>query len=232
MKIVTWNCNGAFRKKFQKIASLEADIYIIQECENTESARTDYQKWAMNFFWHGKNKHKGIGIFVNPSVIVEPLNWPDQDLQYFLPVRINNQFNLIAVWTKEANSPTFKYIGQLWKYLQIHKDNMKTNTVICGDFNSNKRWDVWDRWWNHSDVIRELHDIGMVSLYHEARGQDQGAESSPTYYQHRKIEKAYHIDYAFSSKGMFNAQRNSVEVGVHGEWLEFSDHMPVTFTID
>ena len=33
MKIVTWNCNLNFAKKYQHIESMDADICIIQECE-------------------------------------------------------------------------------------------------------------------------------------------------------------------------------------------------------
>lgn len=34
MKITTWNCNGALRKKFGALEKLQTDIYVIQECEN------------------------------------------------------------------------------------------------------------------------------------------------------------------------------------------------------
>ncbi len=34
MKIITWNCNLAFMKKFESLIDKNADILIIQECEN------------------------------------------------------------------------------------------------------------------------------------------------------------------------------------------------------
>lgn len=233
MKIVTWNCNGGFRNKFQKIVALEADIYVIQECENPEYSKGAYREWADNYLWVGESKHKGLGIFTSNSAKIEPLNWESNGLQLFLPVRVNNQFNLVGVWTKDANSPTFRYIGQLWKYLGLHKQKMATsNTVICGDLNSNKIWDLnHDRRWNHSAVVKELSTINMVSLYHAATGEEQGAESTPTFYQHRNLGKPYHIDYAFSSRDICNIQSTTVSVGRHTEWLESSDHMPLTFTI-
>ena len=36
MRIVSWNCNGKFRAKFQEIAKLCTGIYVIQKCENPD----------------------------------------------------------------------------------------------------------------------------------------------------------------------------------------------------
>ena len=60
----------------------------------------------------------------------------------------------------------FGYIGQMWKYLQLNKDNIRNkNIIIGGDFNSNKIWDVWDRWWNHSDVFNELEELETLPIH-------------------------------------------------------------------
>jgi len=231
MKIVSWNCNGALRKKLHQLLKLEADIYVVQECEDPSQCKDfQYRDWAENYLWIGNSKNKGLGVFCKRDISLVPLEWEADRLEYFLPCKVNDKFTLLAVWTREANSPTFRYIGQLWKYLQKHKERLATgDSVVCGDLNSNACWDVWDRWWNHSDVIRELGQIGLASLYHQQTGEEQGQELQPTFYMYRKQERPYHIDYAFLSDAM--RASSSMFVGKPDEWLEFSDHMPVTFTI-
>lgn len=231
MRIVSWNCNGALRKKLDQLLKLDADIYIIQECEDpSQSNDAHYKAWAVNYLWVGKSKNKGLGIFSRKENLLTPLEWETDGLESFLPCRINNDTTLLAVWTREANSPTFRYIGQFWKYLQKHKAKLSPNqTIICGDLNSNACWDVWDRWWNHSDVVKELDEIGIKSLYHLHTEEDQGKETQPTFYMHRKVERPYHIDYAFLSNDF--ASSSTLSIGKAEEWLEFSDHMPVVFTI-
>jgi len=231
LKIVTWNCNGAFRKKYDALAEFDADLLVIQECEDPDRSTTKYQEWAGDYHWFGQNKNKGIGIFPRNGIKVEKLNWPDDNLQQFLPCRVDDSFNLLAVWTMQANSPTFQYIGQLWKYLQINKDRLaEDHSVICGDFNSNVIWDKWDRWWNHSDVVKELGELGILSLYHELTGEEQGKETAPTLYLQRKQERPYHIDYAFASEAL--RENVSLSVGSAEQWLEISDHMPLSFTVN
>ncbi len=230
MRIVTWNCNGAFRKKFEHLFSFDADILIVQECENpSESKDKHYSDWAVNYLWIGNTKNKGLGIFAKETIKLKKLEWCNEHMghvvKHFLPCSINDEFNILAVWLHQNNSPTFGYIGQLWKYLQVNK-SVIANTIITGDFNSNVRWDEWDRWWNHSDVVRELAEIGTISLYHEVTQEQQGKETNPTFYLHRNFSKSYHIDYCFAPKIFLN-DLTSLEVGSYEEWINFSDHVPI-----
>lgn len=229
-KILTWNCNGAFRKKFESVLDFDADICIIQECENpTESGHKDYIKWADNYLWTGDTKNKGLAIFAKPNIKLEKLNWTNNfknhSVKHFLPCKVNNDFDLLAVWTHRNNSPNFGYIGQLWKYLQVNKDKLN-RTLIAGDFNSNTIWDEWDRWWNHSDVVGELKEIGIESIYHKITNEQHGKESTPTLFFQKKIERPYHIDYVFGPEKFIKGTKN-LEIGRPDKWLKLSDHMPI-----
>jgi len=228
MKIVTWNCNGAFRKKHEALDEFDADLLVIQECEDPNQSTKNFAEWSGGYLWTGKSKNKGLGVFPRKSSKLEKLDWPDENLEQFLPCRVNDSFNLLAVWTKQADSTTFQYIGQFWKYLQLNKESISgPKTVICGDFNSNSCWDKRGRHWNHSDVVRELEELGILSMYHEMSGVDQGKEEVPTIFHMKNKEKPYHIDYAFVSSPLMHA--GNLDVGHPDQWLEFSDHMPVVF---
>lgn len=230
MRIVTWNCNGAFRRKFESILEFKADIYIIQECEDpTKCRHQNYQEWAANYIWIGDNKNKGLAIFARPDIKLRKLDWSNQykdhNVKYFLPCKVNEDFDLLAVWAHRNNSPNFGYIGQLWKYLQVNKDKLNT-AIIAGDFNSNTNWDQWDRWWNHSDVVNELKELRIESLYHKYSGEEQGSETIPTLYFQRKLERTYHIDYIFGSDRFYEGLAR-FEIGQADKWLGISDHMPI-----
>jgi len=239
MKIISWNCNGAFRKKFHLLDEFNADIIVIQECEDPEKSTKVYRKWAINFLWIGQNKNKGIGIFVKNNNSIELLNWSDKNTNYknetlesFLPCKINNKFILLGIWTKKANSEVFGYIGQLWKYLQLHKNKLvDKKVIITGDLNSNVIWDKWDRWWNHSDVVNELEKIDIKSLYHLLKNEEQGKETIPTFYLQKKLEKPYHIDYTFLSSNLIDKE-TSLIIKDKNIWLTHSDHMPIIINVN
>lgn len=111
MRIVSWNCNGALRKKLDVLLSLQADIYLIQECEDPAHAKSDvYKQWAEGSLWIGSNKNKGMGVF-SKNMRLKALDWPCNNLKLFIPFTINEQLTVLGVWTRQANSPNFQYIG-------------------------------------------------------------------------------------------------------------------------
>lgn len=114
--------------------------------------------------------------------------------------------------------------------MQIHRTQLRTDkTIVLGDINSNTIWDKPDRWWNHSDVVEELGAIGLQSVYHAQTSEAQGKESTPTFFHHRNVDKAYHIDYVFASSDLLN--QASVKIGSAKHWLDMSDHMPVSLEL-
>ncbi|WP_416866626.1 MAG: endonuclease/exonuclease/phosphatase family protein [Imperialibacter sp.] len=229
MKIVSWNCNGAFRRKFEYISKLNADIYIIQECEDpTQSNHFGYMEWSSNYLWIGDSKNKGLGIFAKPEIEITPLDWPntfrDHSVKYFLPCVVNKEFQLLGVWAHGNKSPNFGYIGQFWKYLQTNFE-LFDKIIIAGDFNSNAIWDEWDRWWNHTDVLNTLQKKGILSLYHLMRGEEQGKEFTPTFFLQKNPGKPYHIDYFFASEDFHAPKQFQIEP--HEKWIRISDHVPL-----
>jgi exonuclease III len=233
MRIVSWNCNGAFRKKFESLDYLQADILIIQECEDpSQSKDTNYRDWAKNFIWVGNSKNKGLGVFAKDNSILEELEFDqsfgDEKLKWFIPFRYNNNLDIIAIWTQSTYSGYFRYIGQLYKFIMNNSDKIN-NQVFIGDFNSNKIWDYKRSEGDHSTCVRLLKNKGIFSLYHEFMNENPGEELLPTFYLHRNLTKQYHIDYAFLPRELLTGA--SISIGTHHEWLEISDHMPLIIEI-
>ncbi|NEQ97766.1 MAG: endonuclease/exonuclease/phosphatase family protein [Cyanothece sp. SIO2G6] len=249
MKIVSWNCAGALRKKTKEVDALNADLLVIQECENPDLSTNEYKSWAGNYLWVGTNKNKGLGIFSKNRGRIERLHWngsfkidglstkssstswKTEELELFLPCLVNDTYTVLGVWTKGGNDQVFSYVGQFWKYLKIHSiDLFNPDTLIIGDFNSNAIWDKKDRWWSHSDITAELKDIEIESVYHFQTGEQQGKETKSTFFHHKNLQKSYHIDYAFCSRNLLNL--SSIDIGKPEDWLTISDHVPLSVTIN
>lgn len=203
---------------------------MIQECEDPARANhKDYLEWSKNYFWIGDSKNKGLGLFAKNGVDLKALDWSNQykdhSVKYFLPCRVNDYFDLVGIWAHRNNSPNFGYIGQVWKYLQVNRDKIG-NTILTGDFNSNVIWDQWDRWWNHSNVIHELGEIGIESWYHRFFKEEQGKETQPTLYFRKSDQRVYHIDYLLGPNNLLS-KLTHLEIGTLENWIAFSDHMPL-----
>lgn len=249
LRIATWNCAGALRKKLAMADSLAADVLVIQECEDPAHSTPAYRQWAGSYLWTGENKNRGLGVFAKRQHTLKlmrsrtrratehvcahtgnQLRWHAQELQSFLPCTINDTYRLHAVWTKQQKPATFSYVGQLWKYVHSHRRALrKPHTIVCGDFNSNKIWDTKHSYWNHSSVVNALAKLGINSLYHRAEGEEHGEETRPTFYLYRHLNKPYHLDYVFLSEDL--QDEASIELTGTDTWLKHSDHVPIVFIL-
>ena len=218
MRIISWNCRGKFREKYNAIKKENADVYVIQECENPEKYKDDFSGFCSEYIWVGEKDSKGLCIFVNPLIKMVLNEWPSYCLRHFLSVKINDEFDLLGVW---AGPP---YIAEYYVYQSINIEKYSDNTIIIGDFNSNVIWDKDYGARSHSMVVKE---INMISAYHYTTGDEEGKEKQSTFYMYKHLDKKYHIDYCFLDPKLIKSFR----ILEGEEWLKYSDHMPLMLEV-
>jgi exonuclease III len=235
MKIVTWNCQMAFRKKFEALDVFDADVIVVPESESPEKLK-QYGVTIPNddHIWHGRHPTKGLSVFTRNGYRARLLDCHIDAHQFVLPIQVEGAgrpFNLIAAWTQETMPKKDSYVVQANRALQAYEHLIESDTIILGDFNSNKVWDGDKKESNHTDMVNWLEHRGMRSVYHEKTGEAQGEEQSPTIYWRRKIETPYHVDYVFAHQSAL-PRIGEFEVGKADDWLGKSDHMPIIFEVD
>ncbi|MEP6466762.1 MAG: endonuclease/exonuclease/phosphatase family protein [Parafilimonas sp.] len=236
MKIITWNCNMAFRNKANLILKYSPDILIIPECEHPQ--KLVFKNKELNptdTLWFGQNQNKGLGIFSYSDFSFKVLDVHNENFKMIIPVEVSNKnfrSNLFAVWANNPKDIDGHYITQVWKALHYYDAIITGNkTILIGDFNSNTIWDKPRRAGNHSTVVKKLEEKKIYSVYHKHFNQIQGKEKHPTLYMYRHKDKPYHIDYCFASSDMLQYLK-LVEVGKHRSWRNYSDHVPLIVTFD
>jgi exonuclease III len=221
MRILTWNCNrGPVATKLPLLAPLQPSISVLQECPRPKGDDS-------STLWFGDNPRLGIAVVASPGYSVSHV--PAREApRYNIPIQVTGptSFLLLAVWAK--TDLHFRYVKGVIRAVECYSDLIAAQpTIIVGDFNSNKIWDYKrPAHLNHSGLVRNLSELGLVSAYHYFHREKQGAESRHTLYLLKKPERRYHIDYCFVPES-WAAHIKSVDVGSYEEWIKFSDHCPL-----
>jgi exonuclease III len=235
MKIITWNCNMAFRKKAELILAFQPDIVVVPECENLDRlSASQALDAATGRIWYGENPHKGIGIFAFNNYKLELLDCHDPNFRNILPIAVTGgkiDFILWAIWANNPSDKDGAYVTQIWKALPCYDHLLDHPTILIGDFNSNTIWDRPRREGNHSALVAKLEARQILSAYHVFYDQLQGKETHPTLFLYRHRDKPYHLDYCFASSE-FIAKLKSVTVGAYEDWSMYSDHKPLVVEFD
>ena len=236
MKLITWNCQGAFRKKAGAILKHRPDILVVQECEHPDKLIfNDTTKQPTALHWFGNNFHKGLGVFSYSNYKFEILKQYNADYKIIAPIAVTGgkiDFTLFAIWANNSTDPDGRYVEQVWKAIHYYKPLFESgHTILAGDFNSNTIWDRPQRVGNHTAVVDMLEAKNIFSVYHKHFKQEQGKEKHPTFYLYRNKEKSYHIDYCFASERLFFKVKK-FEIGTYEKWKTLSDHTPLIITFD
>ncbi len=268
MKIVSWNCNGSFRETIKSILDedaktyLDADIYVICECENPREPLPKYKEYKKivedlvgdNYFWIGDYHYKGLGIFAKENIKLEKIEGLNERFKNFIPLRVNDSFNLLAVWAMAADKEKGlnPYVQMIHDYFDANEKLFDENLIICGDFNSNavfnpkhKAKDKNGKAKNHTNLDIKLNNKGLFSLYHTLSGEENGEESKFTFYQAKHLNVPFHLDYFYANKEIIKKTElinfwrkpnedipNKFEILDVGDWISLSDHLPLVFEID
>jgi exodeoxyribonuclease III len=235
MKIITWNCNMAYRKKADFLLKYEPDIVVVPECEHPDKLKFKSGiPMPTDIVWHGTNHNKGLGVFSYSDYKFKLHKVHNPDFRIVLPLIVSGgkvDFVLFAIWANNPQDRNYQYIGQVWKAINYYKSLLKgRKTILIGDFNSNAIWDKPHREGNHSTVVEFLKNKKIHSVYHKFFNQTQGQEEHKTLYLYRHKNKPYHIDYCFASTD-FAEKITEVKVETYNDWMNLSDHTPLMVTL-
>lgn len=231
MKLIAWNCQGAFRKKVGEILKARPDLLVISECEHIDKLVFAKEKERpKSVVWMGDNTHKGLGVFSYSNFKLEVHAAYNPAFKIVIPILVTDgsiDFTLLAIWANNRDDPDGQYVEQIWKAIHYYNDLLESqNVILAGDFNSNTIWDRPRRVGNHSAVVSRLAGKNIHSIYHKHFVQEQGKEKHATFYLHRDQSKPYHLDYCFASDELCNKVKK-MEVGTYRKWIKHSDHTPL-----
>lgn len=220
----------ALRNKWPRLAQLDADIFVIQECAHADIQAIE-SNVGLQSFWMGSNKHKGLGLVVRHPFKVEAFE--DTGLTWIASAKISGpeSLRLFPVWTGiPKHDRSQRYIRQIHQLIdRLEKDRDFGSTVIVGDFNSNTIWDKEHGERSHSKAVERLKALGITSSFHTSASMEHGSEnqSAPTIYFRKNRTLPYHIDYCFVSDDL-QSRLQTVDIGKYDDWHSLSDHMPLT----
>jgi len=232
----------ALHRKFDAIMRLRPDVAVICECAEPRRLAAVGALNGVNGdpVWIGDNRNKGLAVFTCNGYrarLAEPF-YPS--IRHIAPVHITGpvECNLLAVWAQNASAGINRkrQLGPLRRALTQYRTFLtEPASIVAGDFNNNVYWHRPGWRINHANAVASLAKLGLVSAYHELRGEMQGGESVPTLYwrDRKKDGPCYHIDYIFLKARML-AQVSALAVGSYEDWCGsgLSDHVPLVVDLN
>jgi hypothetical protein len=237
-RLVEWNVAMSLHTKVQLLAALNPDVAVLPESANTDATRCALAEiGATSAQWVGGNPNKGLSVVTFHGWRAQIDDSYDAGYQWVMPVRIDGpaHVRLLAVWDmnhRGSGHLSARQLGACRASISHYEEFLSAPadlTLISGDFNNSVHWDKPSKKAKFGDFMDYLENRQFISAYHTAVGAKRGSEPHPTLWWMKNATTTYHIDYTFLSRA--NVIK-SVAVGTYADWIDHSDHSPMTIDID
>jgi exodeoxyribonuclease-3 len=231
VRIISWNCAQAFRRKWSHVDALAADVVVAIEAEHPDRLPVALLERYPHAVWVGEILYKGVLVLGREGFALEVAPEHDPSFRHVLPVSVNGArpLTVIAVWTQRG--PQRTYTRHLADALAAYEPSLHGDAIVVGDFNANTVWDSQHRQdVTHSQNVARLRRLGFESLYHAQEQEEQGRESTPTIAFRRHLSEPFHIDYCFASRSL-RERGAKLEIPPMEKWVALSDHAPLVIDL-
>ena len=207
MKIVSWNCNRAFRNKYKYILEYSPDIMVIQESEQPDKFDDCILDLYPNRVWHGDNPNMGVLVLSKEEYQISIKSEHNSDHKFIIPVDVRGQqsFTLFAVWAQKSKG--ISYSQHVLAALVEYEILFNQECILIGDFNSSSIWDKKQSDSKHSQIVEFLEKNQIKSSYHVSANENMGEESLNTHALYRNSQKMYNLDYCFASQALLKTMK-------------------------
>src|SRR4029079_10853120 len=123
MRLIAWNCKGAFRRKHAVIAALEPDVLVIPEAARLDTIDDVIGCPAVRSLeWVGDKPAKGLAVLSYGAYSLRVHDAYEPRHRWILPLEVDGpiSFILFAVWTV-PHQETGYYVSCLFEALETYR---------------------------------------------------------------------------------------------------------------
>jgi endonuclease/exonuclease/phosphatase family metal-dependent hydrolase len=216
------------------VEQLDPDVAVI--CEGPRhSPRPAPTLLEPAVAWHAAgdlcHKHVAIG---SSRLALEALEARTGQGQWAVAGRLAGAPDILGIWSRPTNPGAANYGASVTATLGAWADQLADGQMlVAGDFNVGFPIAREGRTRYARQLVRTWEALGLVSVYHFFFDVQMGQESRATFFDERRRELGWHIDYVLMHRRHLHRVRN-VELGDFWEWVASgrSDHVPLIVDLD
>lgn len=234
VRLVVWNCCSGGAGKWGWVEQLDADVAVI--CEGPrDSPRPNPTLLEPAVAWHsaGHLDHKHVAIGSSRRAL-EGIAAREGQGRWAVAAHLGVGPDILGIWSCPPAPSRASYAASVTATLSAWADVLADGQmIVAGDFNVGFPIAREVQTQYARKLVRTWEALGLVSVYHAFFDAVMGQESRPTFFDERRRQLGWHIDYVLIHREQVHRVR-SVELGDYWEWVASgrSDHIPLIVDLD